>query len=84
MVACNYGPKNNPLNDLNAFDRGNISVYARNRDYHDVLKKKLKTLGRWLGEYFQCELKVFVDTAPISKSHSPRTPELDGKANIRI
>ena len=65
VVACNYGPKSNPLNDLNASDRGNISVYARNRDYHDVLKKKLKTLGRWLGEYFQCDLKVFVDTAPI-------------------
>ena len=42
VVACNYGPKNNPLNDLNAFDRGNISVYARNRDYQDVLKKKTK------------------------------------------
>ena len=65
VVASNYGPKSNPLSDLNAFDRGNISVYARNRDYHDVLKKKLKTLGRWLGEHFPCELKVFVDTAPI-------------------
>ena len=65
VVASNYGPTSNPLSDLNAFDRGNISVYARNRDYHDVLKKKLKTLGRWLGEHFPCELKVFVDTAPI-------------------
>ena len=65
VVACNYGPETNPLDDLNAYDRGNISAYARNRDYHDVLKKKLKTLGRWLGEHFQCELKVFVDTAPI-------------------
>ena len=40
VVACNYGPKNDPLSDLNAFDRGNISVYARNRDYHDVLKNE--------------------------------------------
>jgi epoxyqueuosine reductase len=48
-----------------AIDRANISVYARNRDYHDVIKKKLKKLGRWLGQEFKCDLKVFVDTAPI-------------------
>ena len=45
---------------------GDISVYARNRDYHDTIKKRLKALARWIGERFGCgELKVFVDTAPV-------------------
>ena len=65
VVASNYGPETDPLDDLNADDRGNISVYARNRDYHNILKKRLKKLGRWLSETFQCDLKVFVDTAPV-------------------
>ena len=65
VVASNYGPETDPLDDLNADDRGNISIYARNRDYHNILKKRLKKLGRWLGETFQCDLKVFVDTAPV-------------------
>ena len=64
-VAVNYGPENSPLNDLRAFDRANISVYARNKDYHNLIKKRLKKLGRWLGKEFNCDLKVFVDTAPI-------------------
>ncbi len=64
-VAINYGPENSPLNDLRAFDRANISVYARNKDYHNLIKKRLKKLGRWLGKEFHCDLKVFVDTAPI-------------------
>lgn len=64
-VAMNYGPASNPLDDLKAKDCGNISVYARNRDYHDVLKKRLKKLGGWLNQTFDCDLKVFVDTAPI-------------------
>ena len=65
VVASNYGPETDPLDDLNADDRGNISIYARNRDYHNILKKRLKKLGRWLGETFQCDLKVFVDTSPV-------------------
>ena len=64
-VAVNYGPENSPLNDLRAYDRANISVYARNKDYHNLIKKRLKKLGRWLGKEFNCDLKVFVDTAPI-------------------
>ena len=64
-VAINYGPENSPLNDLRAFDRANISVYARNKDYHNLIKKRLKKLGRWLGKEFNCDLKAFVDTAPI-------------------
>lgn len=45
--------------------RGRISVYALNRDYHDVVKKKLKRLARWIVDEYGCEVKVFVDTAPI-------------------
>jgi epoxyqueuosine reductase len=46
-------------------DRGRISVYAQGADYHDVIKKGLKALARWLVAEAGCELKVFVDTAPV-------------------
>jgi len=65
MLADNYGPDEDPLKLLSIRDRGNISVYARNKDYHDPLKKRLKRLGRWLIEQEPCEIKVFVDTAPV-------------------
>jgi len=65
VVAVNYGPREDPLATLTHRDRGGISVYARGRDYHDVLKKKLKRLGRWLAEDHGAEVKVFVDTAPV-------------------
>jgi len=64
-VGLNYAPDHNPSENLKHKDRGNISVYARGDDYHDVLKKRLKALGRWLAETYPCELKVFVDTAPV-------------------
>ncbi len=65
MLADNYGPDEDPLKLLPMKDRGNISVYARNKDYHDPLKKRLKRLGRWLIEQEPCDIKVFVDTAPV-------------------
>ncbi len=65
MLAENYGPEGDPLQLLSMPDRGNISVYARNKDYHIPLKKRLKRLGRWLIEQQPCEIKVFVDTAPV-------------------
>ncbi|MDD9717838.1 tRNA epoxyqueuosine(34) reductase QueG [Dinoroseobacter sp. PD6] len=65
MLAESYAPDSDPLADLAARDRGLISVYARHRDYHDVLKKKLKALGRWLLAEAGGEIKVFVDTAPV-------------------
>jgi len=65
MLADNYGPDDDPLRLLPMRDRGNISVYARNKDYHDPLKKRLKRLGRWLIEQEPCDIKVFVDTAPV-------------------
>lgn len=65
VLATNYGPDHDPMDNLEARDRANISVYARNRDYHDLVKKHLKQLGRWMAAEFGCELKVFVDTAPV-------------------
>ena len=65
MLGMNYGPDVDPLSTLEMPDRGNISVYARNRDYHDLIKKRLKQMGRWMAQTFDCDLKVFVDTAPV-------------------
>lgn len=66
MLAENYGPDHDPLEVLDQRDRAAISVYAQNRDYHDVLKKRLKRVGRWLIEQAEgAEIKVFVDTAPV-------------------
>ena len=64
-VGLNYGPDSDPLDRLRDPGRANFSVYAENRDYHDILKKKLKRLGRWIGEETGQALKVFVDTAPV-------------------
>jgi epoxyqueuosine reductase len=65
VLGLNYGPDEDPLEAEPAADRANISVYARHRDYHDVLKKKLKSLGRWIADTHKTEVKVFVDTAPV-------------------
>lgn len=66
MVAENYAPDHNPLDILKHPDRAAISVYAQNRDYHELVKKKLKKLGRWLIEQQDdMQIKVFVDTAPV-------------------
>jgi len=65
MLAESYTPDGDPLEKLDARDRGNISVYAGNRDYHDLVKKRLKRVGRWLIETAGGEIKVFVDTAPV-------------------
>ncbi|MEM8656776.1 MAG: tRNA epoxyqueuosine(34) reductase QueG [Pseudomonadota bacterium] len=65
MLAEVYSPPGDPLAVLGAPERGNISVYARNRDYHDLVKKRLKRLGRWFVEATGAEIKVFVDTAPV-------------------
>lgn len=65
MVALNYGPKDDPRPLLRERSSGNISVYARGKDYHDLLKKRLKALARQMVETYGCQLKVFVDTAPV-------------------
>jgi epoxyqueuosine reductase len=65
MLAENYGPEHDPLEVLDRRDRAAISVYAQHRDYHDVVKKRLKRLARWLIAEAGGEVKVFVDTAPV-------------------
>jgi len=65
MLGLNYGPDADPLSRLAQVGKGNISVYAGRKDYHVVIKKRLKTLARWLGAEAGGELKVFVDTAPV-------------------
>ena len=65
VLGTNYGPSHNPLDDLAHKDRAVISVYARNRDYHDLIKKRLKQLARWLVDINPSDVKVFVDTAPV-------------------
>lgn len=65
MLSLNYGPKSDPRNLLSETDLGNISVYARGKDYHDLIKKRLKALARFMVSEFDCNLKVFVDTAPV-------------------
>lgn len=66
MLAEPYTPTHDPLAVLGQPDRGAISVYAQNRDYHDAVKKRLKRVGRWLIEQAAgSEIKVFVDTAPV-------------------
>ncbi|TCP40208.1 tRNA epoxyqueuosine(34) reductase QueG [Rhodovulum marinum] len=66
MLAEPYTPEHDPLDVLARRDRAAISVYAQNRDYHDVVKKRLKRLGRWLIDQAPgAEIKVFVDTAPV-------------------
>ena len=65
VIAQNYGPAADPLAALERRDRGSVSVYAQGRDYHDVLKKKLRAVARWMHEALGCEVKLFVDTAPV-------------------
>jgi len=65
VLAYNYGPENDPLALLERPDLANISVYARGDDYHELIKKKLKQLATWIVSKTGCELKVFVDTAPL-------------------
>jgi epoxyqueuosine reductase len=65
VVAMNYGPDHNPLDTLAERETGNISVYARGRDYHDLIKSRLKQLAGEVAALTGAEVKVFVDTAPL-------------------
>ncbi len=65
MLGVNYGPDENPLAILQQRSRGAISVYAQGDDYHDVIKKRLKALARWLVATSGGDVKVFVDTAAV-------------------
>ena len=65
MLAMNYGPDTDPLELLARKDRAAISVYARHRDYHDVIKGRLKEIAQKLAARSGADVKVFVDTAPV-------------------
>ena len=65
VLAMNYGPAHDPLAVLKSKDRAAISVYAQNRDYHDIIKGKLKGVAGKLAAKAGCDVKVFVDTAPV-------------------
>ena len=65
MLAQSYKPIHNPMEVLKHPDKAAISVYAQNKDYHVVIKKKLKSLARWLINEAGGQVKVFVDTAPV-------------------
>jgi epoxyqueuosine reductase len=65
-LGVSYAPEDDPLATLGQRDRATISVYARNRDYHDIVKRKLKALAQWIVQRFKGhDVKVFVDTAPV-------------------
>jgi epoxyqueuosine reductase len=65
VLGMNYAPAGDPLTRLTQRSIGNISVYALNRDYHEIIKGKLKTLATWFARASTQEVKVFVDTAPL-------------------
>jgi len=64
-LAMSYAPEAAPLAGLARPMNANLSVYARNRDYHDVVKPRLKQLAGWLIANAGGDVKVFVDTAPL-------------------
>lgn len=65
LLGMNYGPAENPLELLARKQIGLVSAYAARRDYHDVIKGRLKQLAQWLAREAAAEVKVFVDTAPL-------------------
>ncbi|NUB45210.1 tRNA epoxyqueuosine(34) reductase QueG [Fertoebacter nigrum] len=65
MLAEMYTPAGDPLAVLEQRDRAAVSVYAQGKDYHDLVKRRLKRLGGWFAGVAGAEIKVFVDTAPV-------------------
>jgi epoxyqueuosine reductase len=77
LLAMNYGPAEDPLAALAHKSAANISVYARNRDYHDLVKGRLKLLAGWLvAKVPGTQVKVFVDTAPVMEKPLARAAGL--------
>jgi epoxyqueuosine reductase len=65
VLGVNYTPEDNPLGPSDRSAAGIVSVYARGRDYHDTLKRRLKALAAWINSQWPGALKLFVDTAPV-------------------
>ncbi|WP_049819922.1 tRNA epoxyqueuosine(34) reductase QueG [Bradyrhizobium japonicum] len=76
MLGVNYGPDSDPLAILKQRTRAAISVYAQGDDYHDVIKKRLKALARWLVATAPSDVKVFVDTAAVMEKPLAQTAGL--------
>lgn len=72
-LALNYGPRTDPRAVLARPERGAISVYAQGRDYHEVMKTRLKALGRFIWDTYRHNIKVFVDTAPVMEKAAAQT-----------
>ncbi len=64
-LALNYAPQSDPRAIQRERERAAVSVYAQGRDYHEVVKSKLKALARFIWDTYQHDIKVFVDTAPV-------------------
>jgi epoxyqueuosine reductase len=65
MLGVNYAGERDPLAILRQRERGAISIYAQRSDYHEIIKKRLKDLARWLAQQGGGDMKVFVDTAAV-------------------
>ena len=65
MLGMSYGPDKDPLVGLKNRSHGVVSVYAKGKDYHDVIKGKLKRLAQWISSRHTVDIKVFVDTAAL-------------------
>ena len=65
VLGVNYTPDHDPMANLTATSRGNISVYARGADYHRVIKSRLKQVAAGFAKQSRAEVKVFIDTAPL-------------------
>jgi len=73
VLGLNYGPDANPMTALDETSNGVISVYAKGKDYHDLIKKKLKQVAGWMHRDTGAEVKVFVDTAPVMEKPLAQT-----------
>ena len=86
LLGMNYGPAQDPLASLARPERATISVYARNRDYHDIIKGKLKQVASLLASAGGADVKVFVDTAPVMEKPLPAAAGLgwQGKHTVLV
>lgn len=69
VIGQNYAPQKNPLSNNLSLNEANISVYARNEDYHEVIKIKLREIQLWLLNEYNLDSKVFVDSSPVFEKY---------------
>ncbi len=86
MLGLAYTPDTDPMADLEKTSAGNISIYARNRDYHDIIKGRLKELASLLVRHAGAQVKVFVDTAPVMEKPLAQSAGLgwQGKHSVLV